>query len=427
MFQALAGASGSQAPFDAAVIVPTVLRPSLARAVRSVYAQDFAGRVQILVGIDVAAGDAAQLDALTAECPDRMMLTVAALPYSTSVRHGGLYPNRYSGALRTILTYAANSARIAYIDDDNWWLPDHLASLTAAIEGFDWAYSARWFADGESGETICLDDWESVGPGGGVFAAGFGGFVDPSSLMLDKLRCHDIVPLWSMAPFADGSGEDRLVFKALTERHKGNGTGRATSCYAIGEHDRNHATRLQRMRERGLMLPAERRAGRRTLAEATAGLPRGMAPMPTPPESSLLREVLVRLKPAELVWLGEDNPSGAVHLAALAASLVRSAVTAASGGWDSADLAALPPVIVPLAGDGVAFLAERRVSADLVQLAGPVTEVRLAAAWGLLRRGGLLLGDGTPPAAAIAFAAAAGAPLLPAERDGERWWIVQKP
>lgn len=427
MFQALAGAAGAQIPFDAAVIVPTVLRPSLARAVRSIYAQDFPGRVQILIGIDVAEGDAAQLDSLAAECPDRMMLTVAALPYSTSVRHGGLYPNRYSGALRTILTYAANSPRVAYLDDDNWWLPPHLASLAAAIDGFGWAYSARWFADGESGETICLDDWESVGPGGGVFAASFGGFVDPSSLMIDKLRCHDVVPLWSMSPFADGSGEDRLVFKALTDRHKGNGTGRATSCYTIGEHDRNHTARLQQMRERGIVPPAERRAGRRTLVEATEGLPRGTAPLPATAGSSLLREFLTRLKPAELVWLGGEDVSGAARLAAVAASLSQSALTAASGGWDEAPLTHLPPTVVALAGDGAAFLARQHVSADLVEIDGTVTATRLAAGWTLLRRGGLLLGAGEPPAAVTAFTTEAAIPMLPAERDGERWWIVQKP
>src|SRR5690606_9284128 len=42
--------------YDCAVVIPTILRPVLARAVRSVYAQDFPGSVQVLVGIDVATG-----------------------------------------------------------------------------------------------------------------------------------------------------------------------------------------------------------------------------------------------------------------------------------------------------------------------------------------------------------------------------------
>ena len=39
--------------YAVAVIIPTTLRPELCRAVRSVFAQDFPGSVQILIGIDV--------------------------------------------------------------------------------------------------------------------------------------------------------------------------------------------------------------------------------------------------------------------------------------------------------------------------------------------------------------------------------------
>jgi len=38
--------------FDAAVVMPTLLRPSLERAVRSVFAQDLGGRIQLLIGVD---------------------------------------------------------------------------------------------------------------------------------------------------------------------------------------------------------------------------------------------------------------------------------------------------------------------------------------------------------------------------------------
>ena len=45
-----------QTSFDVAVVMPTLLRPSLKRAVESVFAQDVRGRVQILIGVDVAEG-----------------------------------------------------------------------------------------------------------------------------------------------------------------------------------------------------------------------------------------------------------------------------------------------------------------------------------------------------------------------------------
>src|SRR5215471_16649630 len=98
-----------QRPFDVAVVTQTVLRPTLAQAVRSIYGQDVAGRIQILLGIDARSGDPGQVDLLRAECPSHVALTVVDLGYSTSQRFGSLYPNHYGGALRTILSYAANS------------------------------------------------------------------------------------------------------------------------------------------------------------------------------------------------------------------------------------------------------------------------------------------------------------------------------
>src|SRR5262249_29021755 len=51
-----------QKPFDAAVIVVTILRPELRDALRSVFAQDLQGRVQCLIGIDGHNGDLSLLD-----------------------------------------------------------------------------------------------------------------------------------------------------------------------------------------------------------------------------------------------------------------------------------------------------------------------------------------------------------------------------
>lgn len=432
MIRTLAAPADAQTPFDAAVVLPTVLRPSLARAVRSVFAQDLAGRIQLLVGIDVARGEPALLEALARECPPHIMLTVCALPYSTSVRHGGLYPNRFSGALRSILTLAANSPFVACLDDDNWWAPDHLSSLLAAIGGRGWAFSRRILVEAATAEPVCEDDWESVGPGAGVFADKFGGFVDPSSLMIDKLRCHDVVGLWSLAAFEDGTGEDRLVFQALNERHPWGATGRATSYYTMAERDQMHPVRLQMIAERGILLPSQRRAGVRSLAEAVAALPRGAGPgEPAEPPSRLLFEVLDRLKPREIVALGTGAAASALTLAALAEAIGLSALVVASDRWTPAGLddvvarlgaaaVALPPAL------GTAFLAGQRVAVDLVHLDPPADPALLAAAWSLLRPGGLLLGRGPATPAAAALARAQGVELVPAELEGAACWLMQK-
>jgi len=207
-----------QTPFDVAVIMATVVRPTIADALRSVYAQQFAGRIQILVGIDKWEGQRALLEALLAECPSNVAVTTVDLGYSTSVRHGGLYPSSYGGVLKTILTYAANSRYVAYLDDDNAYLPTHLATLRSAIEGKDWAFALRQFIDGASGERLCADTWESVGPGRGVYAKAQGGFVDTNCYLIDKLACPDIFLEWANTRFQGGTGGDRQILRRLLDR-----------------------------------------------------------------------------------------------------------------------------------------------------------------------------------------------------------------
>ena len=443
-----------QPPFDVAVVVPTVLRPEFARAVRSVYAQDFAGRVQILVGIDEAQGDPALLATLADECPASMDFSWLDPGYSTSARHGGLYPNRFSGALRTILTYLANSRLVAYLDDDNWWASDHLSSLVRVIGDADWAFSQRLFVEAATGEPICVDQWESVGPDAGIFQEKFGGFVDPSSLLIDKIACHDVVPLWSLAAFEDGSGEDRLVFRMLKEHFRGRQSGQATSYYVVSPADPMHAARLQMLRAAGISLPSERARGGQSLAEVIAELAPAPAPparVAPPPEASLLtRELIARLNPRDLLVLaaGPEATTALMLADAIAAAGSDARLLASDPDWNllshmaaALNLAAtrLGPAartLPPDAGPAIDWLQRRGVTVDLIRI-GPVedpgTLVELCqAAWPCLKTGGVLLGEGATAArpmvqiAVESFAGSVGAECLIPGLDEAGDWIVQK-
>jgi hypothetical protein len=233
-------------PYDVAVVIPTIGRPTLDRAVRSIYTQKFSGTIQVLIGIDARAAPRS-LDSLVAEAPRNCAVTVFDPGYSTSVRHGGIHAARDGGALRTILSYAAHSRRVAYLDDDNWWAADHIASLVQAIAGHDWAYSLRWFVDAQTAEPLAVDRWESVGPDAGVFAARFGGFVDPSCLLIDKVACETALRLWChpLPGDAIGMSADRTVFNHLRTQKRGVGTGRATAYYTLNATDANHPRRLE--------------------------------------------------------------------------------------------------------------------------------------------------------------------------------------
>lgn len=225
----------SQRPAKASVVIPTTLRDSLVQSVRSVYGQSLEGPVHVLIGIDKAEGDPAILDQLADELPQNHMLTIVDPGYSTSTRHGGLHPAHDGGVLRTVLSYLANSRHVAYLDDDNWWDADHLRSLLAAIDGKDWAFGLRWFVDPATREPLCVDEWESVGPDRGVFAKRAEGFVDPSSLMIDKIACESVLRWWTVPLSRDpvAMSADRNVFLALKRHFSFAATGKATCYYVI--------------------------------------------------------------------------------------------------------------------------------------------------------------------------------------------------
>ena len=238
-----------QEPFEVAVIMPTILRPELKDALRSVFAQTIQGRIHVLIGIDRPTADLSLLDAACEGRPPNCVVQVYYPGYSTSVRYGGLSPARDGGVLRCVLSYLANSPYIAYLDDDNWWRPDHLQLLRAAMVHADWAFSLRWFVHPTSRRAICVDQWESLGPGLGVFNREFGGFVDPNCMMLNKLACEPVVCEWNRPLEGDPTGltADRNVFNVLLRYFRGAGTSQPTVFYTMNAGDERHAVRLHLM------------------------------------------------------------------------------------------------------------------------------------------------------------------------------------
>ena len=223
-----------QRPAEAAVVLITGLRRTLIAVLRSVFAQAFEGRVHLLIGIDGPAGEAdlAVLDRLCAAHPDSCVVQVVHPGYATPV-------------LRAVLTCLANSRYVAYLDDDNSWHPEHLRLLRAAVGEADWAYGLRWFVHPRTGRTICVDGWESVGPGRGIHAERFGGHVDPGCMMIDKLACALAVSWWTVPP-APGA-PDRSMFAYLREYHRGAGIGRPTVYHRITPAHPLHKLRLELM------------------------------------------------------------------------------------------------------------------------------------------------------------------------------------
>lgn len=205
--------SDCQKPSDVAVIMPTLLRPELARAIASIYSQDYKGRIQIVIGVDIAQGNIAELEPVFSQRPDNISILAMTLPYSTSQRHGGLHVSRDGGATRTILGYAANAPHLAFLDDDNTYLPHHISSLRRIIEGRVWSSGQRMLVDEDSDEHLAVDIWDSAGPNLGKWKE-TGGFVDPNCIMVDKLRIGSALALWALGP---GLTADKTFFRAVSK------------------------------------------------------------------------------------------------------------------------------------------------------------------------------------------------------------------
>ena len=234
-----------QEPYDVSVVMPSIGRRELLKALGSIFEQNV-NRIQVLIGIDKPDNDLSFLNLFLVNCPKNVTVNVIYPGYSTSIRHGGITKARDGGALRSFLTQAANSKYIAYLDDDNWWSKNHLEDLLLAIKNKAWAFSLRYFVYPLPETRMVLDQWESVGPGKGVFLKNFGGFVDPNTLMIDKTLCWECVSLWNFPLGNDpqGMSADRNIFNYLKGHSEPGETGKGTVFYRITPGDSNHQNRM---------------------------------------------------------------------------------------------------------------------------------------------------------------------------------------
>lgn len=244
----------SQTPAEIAVVLPSIWRNSLEQALRSAIEQDFPGNVQIVLSFDIPNLARLDLDRIIGELPPNRTVLALYPGYSTSRRHGGLYPAFDGGALRVVSSYLANARYLTYLDDDNWWVPSHLSLLHASIQGVQWAFTWRWFVNPLNDTIICIDDWESVGPDRGVYQKQFGGFVDPNCLMIDKIACDPVLRRWT-TPLPDDPGAmsaDRNIFADLRAGHSWRAANRPTVYYRINPNDPVHGDRAGMMRQLGV-------------------------------------------------------------------------------------------------------------------------------------------------------------------------------
>ncbi|OOF56755.1 glycosyltransferase [Rodentibacter genomosp. 2] len=134
-----------------AVVTSTIGRDELVRAIESVKAQTYSCRHYIFV-------DGEQfLDKVKGLVEPYQDLIITYLPMNTG-KNGMV-----NSSINAIASFLVEEDIICYLDDDNWYKPNHVEELVKVLEkGADFAYSLRDFYS-LNGEFICSDDWESLG------------------------------------------------------------------------------------------------------------------------------------------------------------------------------------------------------------------------------------------------------------------------
>lgn len=180
------------------VIIATIGKPTLRRAVESVLNQTYED-VRCLVVVD---GSEFEVDACRevnrAQHKLGRHIDVLTLPQNTGAN--GFRCFRIYGAM----PFLVNTDWVCFLDDDNWFEPDHIANCVEACKAgpLDWCFTLRniW----HEGKLICPDHCESVGLWSAWHAPGQR-HIDTNCFFMRREMAVAVGPHWHRSRF-DNNG-----------------------------------------------------------------------------------------------------------------------------------------------------------------------------------------------------------------------------
>jgi glycosyltransferase involved in cell wall biosynthesis len=200
------------------VITPTIGSDKLADAIASVQNQTY-GNVQHLLVLDgyEYLHKAPQVD--------RDNLKMIMLPWNTGA-------NGFNGQrIYASIPHLVNADYIFFLDEDNWYEPNHVRTLVETIEqqNLDWAFSLRKIFSPDK-QYLADDNCESLGKWPIFFTHDNPQYlVDTSAFAFKrefiKATCH----LWHSGAW----GEDRRYLYSVANKSKWNTSGNHTLCYRV--------------------------------------------------------------------------------------------------------------------------------------------------------------------------------------------------
>jgi len=179
------------------IVIPTIGADTLFDAVGSALAQVYED-TRVLVVVDGPEFED-RVYHITQPFDDDPRLSFMALP--ENVGANGFYGHRVYAAIGHLV----NTDYLCFLDQDNWFDPEHVSSLIDTIErkALDWAYSYRKIVD-KSGKLICEDNCESLGK--------ITHFVDTNCYMLSRHVAVSVGHVWN-----GGWGRDRIFYEVASK------------------------------------------------------------------------------------------------------------------------------------------------------------------------------------------------------------------
>lgn len=213
---------------SALVITPTTGASVLKDAINSVQNQDY-DNVEHLIVIDGEKFADRAHKTISESNLKNSNLKVTRVPYNTG--GDGYYGHRIMAAYSHLCPHDY----ILFLDQDNWYEPNHISSLIKEIEEYDfeWSHSLRNIYN-KNKEFVCKDDCESLGRWS-VWVKENQHLVDSSSYCFTNKFLRMVGHIWD-----HGWGADRRFYMILKNdmMHKNYGcSGKYTMNYRLGGNE----------------------------------------------------------------------------------------------------------------------------------------------------------------------------------------------
>ena len=209
------------------VITPTIGKPALADAIRSVQEQTYSNIRHLIVADGHREYSDAMMDVVvnTIEIPPKKNIQTTSVPTNTGAK--GINGQRIYAAF----PHLVDEDYVLFLDDDNWFEPDHVKSLVELIEAekLDWAHSLRKIYTPDK-QFIADDNCEALGKWPIYFTHDNPQYlVDTSAYAFKREFIQATSYIWDAKHFAC----DRIYFNAIRERSKWNTTSNHSMCYRV--------------------------------------------------------------------------------------------------------------------------------------------------------------------------------------------------